>query len=272
MKYLLDLVHHQFLISDNAANLTNKTMKTLCESWKVKHITISGYHASANRAERVNKDLVRMLATYVNEAHNDWDVHLQKFAMCLRCMVNDTTGVSPALLVLGKEIVLPVDRIFYNEDKDLSMEAISKIAKSVPESLQAIMKTVRDKIRRKHQINKTYYDSKRREVHFDVGQKVWVLKHPLSKMSEHKTSKFEPKYDGPYEILSKNNDTYILNLPKKMTPKRHISDLKIYNEPVVTLCEEREKVASVEYNETARTRDLRPRKNVNYREKDLRKK
>lgn len=258
------------IVTDNASNFCSKTMRTMCEYWKIKHVQISAYHAAANRAERTNRDLVRMISTYVNEAQTDWDEHLQKFALCLRSMINDTTGVSPALLVLAREIVLPVDRDLVTEESTFPLEKIKEIAKSVPKSLQSVLEHVRDNIRRKHQINKSYYDSKRREISFNVGEKVWVKKHSLSNKAEHKTWKFEPKYAGPYEIISKNNDTYTLKMPKKMINKRHVSDLKAYFEPIVPETALQE--AEVAKNDEQKTgRQLRPQRAINYREKDLRK-
>lgn len=61
-----------------------------------------------------------MMATYVIESHKNWDEHLTSFSMCLGSMVNDTTGVSPALLNLGRKIVLPIDRVLDDTEKDYS--------------------------------------------------------------------------------------------------------------------------------------------------------
>lgn len=257
------------MVTDNATNFLSKTMRTLCNNWKVKHVQISAYHPEPDRAERTIRDLVRMMATYVNESQNNWDEYLQKFALCLRTMVNDTTGVSPALLMLGREIPLPVDRELVT-GPDISIEEVKKIARSVPKSLQEMLKITRDKILRKHQLNKSYFDIKRREISFEVGEKVWVLKHSLSNAAEHKTSKFEPKYMGPFEILSKKNDTYNLKMPKKMIPKRHVSDLKAYFEPISTQNVPELIVEDTE-NSDGRKLKLRPRITINYKEKDLRK-
>jgi len=86
------------IISDNGSHFCNNIMKKLCKQWSVRHAKVYSYHPSPNRAERTNQDLVRMIATYLNDAHGLWDVNIQKFALVLRTMINDTRKVSPALL------------------------------------------------------------------------------------------------------------------------------------------------------------------------------
>ena len=217
-----------------------------------------------------------MLATYVNEDHNNWDENLHLFALCLRTSVNDTTGVSPALLNLGREIQLPIDRQLSQDTSQHSEEAIRSLISAFPNSLKHIITAVRDRIRRKHQINKVYYDKKRREVEFDIGQQVWVLNHPQSSAPNHKCAKFEPKFIGPYKILHKSNDTYTLDMPKKMVPKRHVSQLKLYYPPEQEA--ETENVAETSTTDESdnpptqnQSRTLRPRQPINYKEKDRRK-
>ncbi|GFU87246.1 hypothetical protein TNCV_738231 [Trichonephila clavipes] len=55
------------------------------------------YRPQANRTERVNCDLVQMIANYVNEQHDTWDQFLRECAHTVRTAVNKTTGKTPAL-------------------------------------------------------------------------------------------------------------------------------------------------------------------------------
>jgi hypothetical protein len=59
------------ILSDNAQNFVGKLMKKLCKEWDIRHIQISAYHPCPNRAERVNADLVRMIASYLENAHGN---------------------------------------------------------------------------------------------------------------------------------------------------------------------------------------------------------
>ena len=171
-----------------------------------------------------------MIATYLNDSHGNWDVHIQKFALVLRSMINETTGASPALLNLGREIMLPIDRSLQTEEcQNYELEA-RKLAESLPLGLKEIIKVARSNIIRAHQVNKVYFDAKRRDVNFNIGEKVWVRNHELSDADQNKAKKFCKKWIGPYKILKRHEYTYVLDMPHKMIPKRHVSDLKPFYE------------------------------------------
>lgn len=48
-----------------------------------------------------------------------------------------------------------------------------------------------------------YYNARRKDVHFDVGDLVWVRSHPLSKASAKFSAKFAPKWSGPVRLEKK---------------------------------------------------------------------
>ncbi|GFW05497.1 uncharacterized protein TNCV_436781 [Trichonephila clavipes] len=50
------------------------------------------YRPQANKTEHVNRDLVRMIANYVNEQHDTWDQFFREFAYAIRTTVNEITG------------------------------------------------------------------------------------------------------------------------------------------------------------------------------------
>ncbi len=104
--------------------------------------------------------------------HKNWDYPLQKFALCLRSMVNATMGVSSALLNFALEITLPGHSSLVTDDKSVSFEDLKKIATSVTSSLREVLIHFRDKITRKHQINKVHHDKNRLKVSFNVGDKI----------------------------------------------------------------------------------------------------
>jgi hypothetical protein len=218
------------IITDNGSHFINKAMKKLCNEWSVRHTTISAYHPIPNRAERTNQDLVRMIATYLDGSHNRWDENLQKFALVLRSMVNDTTKVSPAVLNLGREICLPIDRALRTDITECTEEEIQEFSRRLPLSIQSLISEVKSNILKVHETNKKYFDLKRRDEQFFVGQKVWIKNHQLSDADKGINQKFLPKWIGPFVILKKNFDTYTVDVDNKMIPKRHVSDLKPFYE------------------------------------------
>lgn len=218
------------IVTDNASNFVSKEIKRLCRDWNIKHVTISAYHPSANRCERTNKDLVRMIATFAHENQQSWDVHLQKFALALRSMVNETTNLSPAMINLGREIRLPIDRELSCTTEDIDL---TQLDSDMPKALSSLLLYVRINIKRAREIRKVMYDKSRRDFEFKIGDLAMVKNHQLSKASENFSQKLSERWISPFEILDKHDLTYTLKLPGRLTPKRHISDLKPYYPPVV---------------------------------------
>ncbi|GFX72595.1 uncharacterized protein TNCV_4061911 [Trichonephila clavipes] len=72
------------------------------------------YRPQANITERVNRDLVQMIANYVNEQHDTGDQSLREFAYAIR--TNETTGKTPAELFLGSKLITPFQKLVMVSD------------------------------------------------------------------------------------------------------------------------------------------------------------
>ena len=59
--------------------------------------------------ERFNRTLCAMLSAFVNENHRDWDDQLPFVMMAYRSSEHETTGVTPNLMMLGRETTIPLD-------------------------------------------------------------------------------------------------------------------------------------------------------------------
>ncbi|GFX66255.1 gag-Pol polyprotein [Trichonephila clavipes] len=70
-----------------------------------------------------------------------------------------------------------------------------------------ITEDIRERIETKQDQRKKQYDKNRRPVYYSPGDKVWVTLHPISSAKNKKTSKFMPKRDGPYLILTQKSPT-----------------------------------------------------------------
>jgi hypothetical protein len=211
-----------------------------------------------------------MIASFIDGKHNLWDMHLQEFALALRTAVNETTGVSPALLFLGREIYLPIDRSLHPEISDDYDKDARMIAQSTPSKMKELVQEVRSQIQHVQEVNKFYFDEKCRNFEFKQGEKVWVRNNQLSDSGNNISKKLRPKWIGPYKIVLKRDLTYCLDMPKKYVDKRHVSDLKKYYEPkkvetkpVVSL----RKVVTGQEPKTPTNNRLRPPKPVCYTEK-----
>jgi hypothetical protein len=113
-------------------------------------------------------------------------------------------------------------------------------------------------------MNKKYFDLGRKNVVFNVHDRVWVTNHPHSSSDDNKAEKLYPKWIGPFTILEKHGDTYILDLPSPMVKKRHVEHLKPYFERVSHHFSRNHSPEQIE-KENTNARTLRSNPRVNYR-------
>jgi hypothetical protein len=78
---------------------------------------------------------------------------------------------------------------------------------------------------------KSYADSRRRPITFQVGDFVYLRVTPLKGMQRfHVKGKLAPRYIGPYKILERRGEmSYILELPPKLSEFHdvfHVSQLR----------------------------------------------
>ncbi|GFT54601.1 retrovirus-related Pol polyprotein from transposon 17.6 [Trichonephila clavipes] len=99
------------LINDNGPQFISDIFENLSERLGIRHVKTVVYRHQANRTERVNRDLVQMIANYVNEQHDTWDQFLREFAYAICTAVNETTGKSPTELFLGRKLITPFQKL-----------------------------------------------------------------------------------------------------------------------------------------------------------------
>jgi len=216
------------IITDQGSQFISKLLAKCCQEWGIKHYFCSPYHPQPNISEKTNQTLKTMIASYVENNHTKWDIHLQKFALALRTAVNVTTKCSPSLLNLGREIKLPFDNKIFQQSPTITDPSI--IANTLPEQLNEIITFVRNNIVTAHEQSKKYYDSKHREIKYNPGELVMLKTHYLSDKDKKFASKLAPKWSGPYTIKEEvNKVTYkILDGTKELRTPYHVQNLKPY--------------------------------------------
>jgi hypothetical protein len=96
------------IVSDNAAVFKFRLLYNTCFSSGIKHITTSTYYPQASQVEQFNRNLKAALTIYHNSHHTRWDENLQSLAMVLNTEWHKSTGATPALLFLGRELKHPL--------------------------------------------------------------------------------------------------------------------------------------------------------------------
>ena len=100
------------LHSDQGTNFESKVMAQVCKLLDIEKTRTSPLHPQSDgQVECYNRTLVEMLRGKLKESQEDWDLQLQPCMMAYRSSIHESTGETPNMLMLGREIEVPLDVI-----------------------------------------------------------------------------------------------------------------------------------------------------------------
>ena len=224
----------KFFITDQGTQFKSKLFTDLAKAFGVRIYMSSPYHPQANPTEICNKEIKKQLSKAVADHHRRWPDYLRAILISIRSMINDSTGFSPSLLFLGREIHLPIDRILETDLNDKKkpysnyQDYISRICKEMYDNVSIAM----ENIAKSQFKNKQRYDKDRKFVSFKTGEKVLLKATYLSNKELGFMASLAPKWMGPYTIGKAYSDiTYeLIDKDGKSRGWHHVCHLKLYIE------------------------------------------
>ena len=222
----------QYVLTDNGTEFINKWLKSTLEEYGVRHVTTPPYHPQANPVERSNRTLKTMIATFVKADHRNWDVHVHEFRHAVNTAVQATTKVSPAFLNYGRH-PRPVKSL----RRDLEgKELIDRLDPSVWEDRMRRLDALRDivvaYIDEERLKQGKRYNVGRKDIKFNLGDKVLRRAHVLSNAAQKFSAKLAPKFEGPFEIVDILSPVvYVVADSGRKIAKVHVSQLKRFIPP-----------------------------------------
>ena len=98
--------------TDQGTNFQSNLFKAFCQVLEISKTRTTPYHPSSNgQVEVFNHIILQMIRAYVSRGVKDWDEHLPLISMALHSMKNKSTGFSANMLMLGREVIQPIDLI-----------------------------------------------------------------------------------------------------------------------------------------------------------------
>lgn len=148
------------IITDNGVQFKSKDFQSLLTEYGVKVLPISNYHPQANPVERVHRTIKTMLTAYVGENHKHWELYLAKVAYALRSAKHEVTGVTPNLVMFGREVHLN-----FCEDKG-DFPNLNERRKA----LGKLFADIQIRLKQAYEKSKTRYNLRHREEPFHLNQ------------------------------------------------------------------------------------------------------
>ena len=218
----------QELHSDQGSNFESEVFGEMCRILGVTKTRTTAYNPKSDgMVERFNKTLVNMVAVLIDpkRQQRDWDEFLPYATFAYRCTPQDSTGESPNMMMLGREVSLAIDLTTgcpRNQD-----DTNTDFADKLRTNLQKAHDRARDCLGKSARRQKRNYDRKAKEKGLREGQFVWL--HNSAK-KKHMSPKLQLRWEGPWLIVKKLSDVTVrIQLRRGAKPKVvHVDRLKPY--------------------------------------------
>ena len=184
--------------SDQGRNYESKIFAELCQLLEIRKTRTSPGNPRCNgQAERFNRTLIKMLKSYLRGEQRNWDKHLGCLASAYRSSVQESTGLTPNLLMLGREVRKPVD-IMLGTHTHESHASYGDYVWKLKERLQHAHDVARNHLQTAQKRQKLLYDTKVHQQEYTIGDLVW-LESSAGQLDI--TPKLRVPYEGPFMVF-----------------------------------------------------------------------
>lgn len=147
----------------------------VCQHLGIDKTQTSPLHPQSDGMEEqhFNRTLEDMLSKFVHSHQWDWDCHLPKLLMAYRSAVQKITGCTPAELMLGREVWLPVDLLFGVTGETIEELRVPRICQGTVGAAGWCALVARKHLQVESERQKHPYDHRHRMVAYKPDDMVW---------------------------------------------------------------------------------------------------
>jgi hypothetical protein len=192
------------LHSDQGRNFESAVFKGCCELLGIhKTRTTPMRPQSDGMVEKFNWTLGQELAKYCTEGQTEWDRKLPALLMAYRSAEHESTGYSPAKIMLGHELRLPLDLLTGRPPDEELPGNPQQFVKELQENLAEVHHQVRENLKFTGNVMKRYHDVKAHKVCYTESDRVWFY-NPQRKKGQ--SPKLMSPWEGPYTVVDRLSD------------------------------------------------------------------
>jgi hypothetical protein len=152
--------------------------------------------------ERFNKTVGNMMATLVPKDQKDCDEILPMTMMAYRSADKESTSYPPNLMMLGREVRLPVDLIYGSIPREETSN-LPEYAANLKDNMCKVQESARQHIKNASEKKKSEYDYSLKFRPNESGDLVWLYDH---KRKVGVSPKLQSNWDGPYRVVTSISD------------------------------------------------------------------
>ena len=209
------------IVSDRDRRFVSQFWERFTQRMQIKRNLSSAFHPQTDgQTERTNQSIERLLRTFIQLDQAQWENLLPALELAHNTSPNASTGLTPFQILIGENprTGKSYELISYYRTPNMAREFRMWVARAVRHIAQA-------QRQQQKQANK-----KRRDLKFQVGDKVWLS---TVNLPAEGCPKFKERFIGPFPVSKVINDVaYQLDLPPSLAihPVFHVSLLKPHRE------------------------------------------
>ena len=218
------------ILSDQGRNCESKVFRELCRMLQIRNTRTCPHNRKCNgQVERFNHTLKRMIKAYLCEDQNDLDLNLSCLASAYRSTPNESNGLTPNLLAMGREVRLPAEVVFGSSSwyDQTDITSYGDYVDVLRYRMQRAHQVAREHLKSAAQCNKSMYDVSMVLNNYKPGDAVWILSESSTVGAAHKLGK---TYLGPY-VITRNLSNVNFEVQLEPSEKKkvvHHDKLKLY--------------------------------------------
>ncbi|XP_062617287.1 uncharacterized protein LOC134278991 [Saccostrea cucullata] len=188
--------------SDQGRNFMSDLFQRLCKMLEITKTRTTPYRSCANgQIERYNRTVLQSIRCYLKNVRfqRQWDRHLQLIAGAIRATVNRQTGFTANKMMLGREILLPVD-IMMGVGENQQPRVPSDYVEELEEVMSQVHTIARENLHGAQMRQKRTYDLQLHNHTYDVGDLVYMID---SSTKIGRSKKLQKPWIGPFVVTQK---------------------------------------------------------------------
>lgn len=187
------------LHSDQGRNFESEVFQHVMRRLKIEKTRTTPRHPQSDgMVERFNRTIADYLSKYIADDQKDWDCYLPLLLLAYRSAVHDTTGQTPAKLLLGRELRLPVDLVLGSSPEESTN--IPEYVRTLQQNLHQVHQNNREQLTQKSRAMKERYDLRASNKPFHPGDEVWFY---WPRRTRGRCPKLQRDWEGPYHVKEK---------------------------------------------------------------------
>ncbi len=198
----------EVLHSNQGRNFESRVFAEMCDILGIEKTRTCPYNPKSDgMVERFNRTLITMVAMMIepNKRQRDWDEKLPLATIAYRATPQESTGESPNMLMLGRELRLPIDLTteMPGDDEDDIGAVETDYACELRLRMRAAQGRARKCLKQSVRRQKAHYDRRTIQDKLQPGNFVW-LHNPAKRKGL--SPKLQCRWEGPYLITHKLSD------------------------------------------------------------------